>query len=184
MLAVRPSELGALRCETFACIWNITLTNVLFVCTGNICRSPTAEGVFRTTVERAGMQSSIIIDSAGTHDYHLGSPPDPRAVYAAALRGYDIAGLRARRVSRQDFAQFDWVLAMDRANLRVLEKLKPASYHGNLALFLDLAPGMAGREVPDPYCGGAEDFTRVIDLVEIASEALLERVSKALPRQR
>ena len=158
---------------------DITLTSVLFVCTGNICRSPTAEGVFRATVERAGLGSLINIDSAGTHDYHVGAPPDPRAVRSAALRGYDIAGLRARQVSRDDFMEFDWILAMDRANLHALEKLRPASYAGNLALFLGLAPGMVGREVPDPYYGGVEEFTRVIDLVEIASTALLQRISAA-----
>ena len=151
-------------------------TSVLFVCMGNICRSPTAEGVFRAMVERAGLQSSINIDSAGTHDYHLGAPPDPRAVRAAALRGYDIASLRARRVSRDDFSQFDWILAMDRANLRVLEKLRPANYAGHLALFLGLAPGSVGSDVPDPYHGSSEDFARVVDLVESASKALLERI--------
>jgi protein-tyrosine phosphatase len=154
----------------------VRAASVLFVCTGNICRSPTAEGVFRTTVERVGLQASIDIDSAGTHDYHVGAPPDPRAVRAAASRGYDIGGLRARRVMRGDFSRFNWILAMDRANMNVLEHLRPANYAGTLALFLGLAPGMAGREVPDPYGGGAEDFTRVLDLVEIASNALLDRL--------
>jgi protein-tyrosine phosphatase len=152
---------------------------VLFVCTGNICRSPTAEGVFRATVERAGLQATIHVDSAGTHDYHVGAAPDPRSIRAAALRGYDISDLRARQVSRDDFARFGWILAMDRANLNALERLRPADYNGNLALFLGVAPGMVGREVPDPYYGGAADFTRVIDLVELASAALLERMRVA-----
>ena len=143
---------------------------------GNICRSPTAEGVFRAFVERAGLQSAITVDSAGTHDYHVGAPPDPRAVRAAALRGYDIGDLRARRVGRADFARFDWILAMDRANLRMLEQLRPAEAGARLGLFLDIVPGSAGREVPDPYTGSAGDFTHVIDLVETASAALLERI--------
>jgi low molecular weight protein-tyrosine phosphatase len=146
---------------------------VLFVCLGNICRSPTAEGVFRTIVARAGLAARIRIDSAGTGDWQIGQPPDSRAIAAARGRGYDLTGLRARQVRRADFARFDWILAMDRANLSALEALRPAAYRGHLGLFLDLAPELGVTEVPDPYCGGPSDFVRALDLIERASEALM-----------
>jgi len=149
---------------------------VLFVCLGNICRSPTAEGVFRGAVERAGLAARVRVDSAGIGDWHVGEPPDRRAIAAARERGYDLARLRGRQVSRADFGEFDWILAMDRANLRALHALRPPDYAGHLGLFLDLAPHLGRSEVPDPYYGGAADFAHVLDLVEQASEALIERV--------
>jgi protein-tyrosine phosphatase len=153
--------------------------SILFVCLGNICRSPTAEGVFRARAARAGLADRLEIDSAGTGDWHVGQPPDRRAIAAAAIRGYDLASLRARQVAADDFHRFDWILAMDRANLRELAALQPRAFAGHLGLFLDVAPGLDVREVPDPYYGGADGFERVLDLIETASDALIERVSAA-----
>lgn len=154
--------------------------SVLFVCLGNICRSPTAEGVFRAAVERAGFATRIVAESAGLGDWHVGSPPDRRAVLAARRRGYDLSSLRARQVAARDFDRFGWILAMDRSNLRALEAIRPADFGGHLGLLLDLVPHRGLREVPDPYYGGAEDFERVIDLVEIASDALLAHLRARL----
>ena len=144
---------------------------VLFVCTGNICRSPTAEGVFRTAAARAGLIGHVRVDSAGTHDYFTGAPTE-----AARKRGYDIAPLRARQFEIADFARFDRIYAMDRPNLDALNELRPHDYGGDLALFLDLAPELGVREVPDPYDSGAEAFERVLDLVEHASAALVRKI--------
>ena len=155
-------------------------TSVLFVCTGNICRSPTAEAVFRTLVDRAGLARSIRIDSAGTHDYQLGQPADPRAVERARLRGYEITDRCARQFEFEDFERFDWILAMDLFNLSELEEQKPRDYHGHLGLFLDLVPDCRTLEVPDPYNGGSEDFDRVLDLTERGAKALLDAVQKSL----
>ncbi len=146
---------------------------VLFVCTGNICRSPTAEGVFKHFVEQAGLAGRVMSDSAGTHDYHVGDPPDTRAQKAAAHRGYDLSKLRGRQVRRLDFNEFDYVLAMDEANLRLLERLCPQQHAHKLKLFMEFSADLAVREVPDPYYGGAEGFERVLDLVEQASRGLL-----------
>jgi protein-tyrosine phosphatase len=162
-------------------ITHITVTpnpaaSVLFVCLGNICRSPTAEGVFRRQVAHAGLASSIQIDSAGTGDWQVGKPPDPRAVEATTRRGYDLTTLRARQVSAADFHQFDWILAMDRANLRALKKLRPPDYSGYLGLFLDFAPETGLKEVPDPYDAAPERFEHVLDLIECASARLLTAV--------
>jgi len=154
---------------------------VLFVCLGNICRSPTAEGVFRGAIERAGLATRVRVDSAGIGDWHVGEPPDRRAIAAARERGYDLAPLRGRQVLRTDFGEFDWILAMDRSNLRALQALRPPDYAGHLGLFLDVAPHLGRSEVPDPYYGGAADFAQVLDLVEPASEALIERVRLRLP---
>ena len=155
---------------------------VLFVCMGNICRSPTAEGVFRVAATRAGLLDRLQIDSAGTHGYHAGEPPDRRAIVAASARGYDIAARRARQVERDDFARFRWILAMDQANLRVLTELRPRDYQGHLGLYLDLAPELGTREMPDPYYGGPEGFQRVLDLSETVSNALVARLQRALTR--
>jgi protein-tyrosine phosphatase len=149
---------------------------VLFVCMGNICRSPTAEGVLRKTAERAGMGSGIVVDSAGTHEFHAGHPPDKRATAAALRRGYEIGRLRARRFSVADFARFTWILAMDEDNLRELEAMRPPDYQGHLGLFLDFAPEAGVREVPDPYYGPPEGFERVLDLIEAASAGFIARL--------
>src|SRR6202163_679607 len=153
---------------------------VLFVCTGNICRSPLAEAVFRRLVERERLSSQITIDSAGTHGYQLGEPPDSRAIRAASLRGYDLSSQRARLFDLDDFRRFEWVVAMDRQNLRFLESLRPAGHRGHLGLFLDFAPELGLIDVPDPYCGEGEDFERVLDLVERTAAPLLAAIQGAL----
>ena len=158
----------------------MTTANVLFVCTGNICRSPTAECVFRTLVAREKLAARIAIDSAGTHDYQLGEPPDPRAMAAAGRRGYAFTARVARQIGARDFRRFDWILAMDRHNLAALRSLRPRDYGGHLALFLDFAPQLGVREVPDPYHGTAEDFERVLDLAEHGAPALLDAVRAGL----
>jgi protein-tyrosine phosphatase len=156
--------------------------SVLFVCAGNICRSPTAEGVFRAATERAGLDRRILADSAGVGDWHLGSPPDRRAIQAARRRGYDLTALRARQVAVEDFARFGWILAMDRSNLRSLEAMRPRTFGGHLGLLLDFTPEVDTRDVPDPYYGGPAGFDHVLDLVEAASAVLLARVQQALER--
>lgn len=149
---------------------------VLFVCMGNICRSPTAEAVFRHYVENAGLDEVIQIDSAGTHDYHIGSPPDPRTQHVAMQRGYDMSGLRGRQVVSEDFNHFDYVLAMDQGNLSILQRLMPHGSATRANLFLEYARHHAEREVPDPYYGGADGFERVLDMVEDAAEGLLQHI--------
>ncbi|MDJ0948775.1 MAG: low molecular weight protein-tyrosine-phosphatase [Alphaproteobacteria bacterium] len=139
---------------------------VLFVCTGNICRSPTAEGLFRAHVEQAGLAHRIEADSAGTHGYHVGEPPDARSRQAALARGVDIGGQRARRIDPSDFYDFDLILAMDRGHLRQLEGIAPRDATARLHLFLDFAPERGPRDVPDPYYSGAGAFEQVLDLVE------------------
>lgn len=149
---------------------------VIFICMGNICRSPTAEAVFRQYVENAGLGGSILIDSAGTHDYHIGDAPDLRTQRAAQQRGYDMSGLRGRQVEQGDFHRFDYVLAMDRANLAILQRLAPPDSDTQPRLFLEYARHHVEREVPDPYYGGAEGFERVLDMVEDAAEGLLQHI--------
>jgi len=149
------------------------MTRVLFVCTGNICRSPTAEGVFRAMIERAGAGDRIICDSAGTHGYHIGEPPDLRTQDAARGRGYDLSGLRARRVDSSDFMDFDLMLAMDLENLAALSRLQPRGARTTPALFLEYAGHTALREVEDPYYGGPQRFEAVLDVVEDAAARLL-----------
>jgi protein-tyrosine phosphatase len=151
---------------------------ILFVCMGNICRSPTAEAVFRARVEQMGLAQNLLIDSAGTHDYHIGDPPDMRTQRAARLRGYDMSALRGRQVEVSDFNRFDYVLAMDRANLAVLQRLRPHDAVSHLGLFLEFANRHDGQEVPDPYYGGAAGFERVLDMVEDAADGLLEHLRK------
>jgi protein-tyrosine phosphatase len=150
--------------------------SVMFVCMGNICRSPTAEAVFRHYVESAGLSGHILIDSAGTHDYHVGDPPDLRAQRAAQQRGYDMEGLRGRQVEEGDFRRFDYVLAMDKANLSILQRLAPPGSATRAKLFLEYARHHVEREVPDPYYGGANGFERVLDMVEDAAQGLLEEI--------
>lgn len=152
---------------------NTECRSILFVCTGNICRSPTAEGVFRTWLSREAPNWSCAIDSAGTQGYHVGEAPDPRSIAAAGRRGYDISALRARRVTPTDFARFDWILAMDETHLIALESMAPADGRARLACFLDLWPAAPRRDVPDPYYGGPADFELVLDLVESATRALI-----------
>ena len=152
-------------------------TSVLFVCMGNICRSPTAEGVFRHVVEASGLGDSVHIDSAGTHGYHVGEAPDRRSQSAAARRGYSLSALRARLFEAADFSRFDYVLAMDRENFAYLESLAAAEHRHRLKLFLSFAEGL-GDEVPDPYYGGAAGFERVLDMVEEASRGLLETLRR------
>ncbi len=152
-------------------------TRVLFVCMGNICRSPTAEGVFRHHAVQAGVADRLDIDSAGTHAYHVGEPADRRAREAAARRGMSLDGIRARRVHENDFVEFDYIIAMDRDNLAILQGESPPELHHKLKLFLDFTEGDE-TEVPDPYYGGAAGFERVLDLVENASRGLLETLSR------
>jgi len=154
------------------------MTRVLFVCMGNICRSPTAEGVFRHLVERAGLADAIHIDSAGTHDYHIGDPPDARSQSAAARRGYDLSPLRARQIAREDFASFDYLLAMDEHNQGLLLQQCPPEHRAKVRLFLEFAEGEVPAEVPDPYYGGPQGFEQVLDLVENAAQGLLRAMRK------
>lgn len=149
---------------------------VLFVCLGNICRSPTAHGVFLSKVAQRGLTEMIEVDSAGTAAWHTGSPPDPRSCAEAARRGYDLGDLRARQVQDTDFTRFDYVLAMDYENLEALQALSPHGYRGHLGLLLDFAPEQGLREVPDPYYKGDEGFVEVLSLIEAACDGLLERV--------
>jgi protein-tyrosine phosphatase len=150
---------------------------VLFVCLGNICRSPTAEAVFRDLVQREASQLAIEVDSAGTHAYHAGSAPDERAIAAARRRGIDMSRLRARKVEATDFERFDLVLAMDEQNLQRLRQLAPATHRDRVRLFLDYAPQLLRRDVPDPYYGDATGFEEVLDLVEEAARGLLAALS-------
>jgi protein-tyrosine phosphatase len=148
--------------------------SVLFVCMGNICRSPTAEGVFRKHVSDAGLDAAIQTDSAGTHAYHSGEPADRRAHAAAARRGFSLEGILARRVTDEDFDQFDFILAMDEDNLMTLQERAPDEQRNKVRLFLEFAESRHENEVPDPYYGGSAGFERVLDLVEEASQGLLE----------
>jgi len=149
---------------------------VIFICMGNICRSPTAEAVFRHQVEQAGLTEQILIDSAGTHDYHIGEAPDARTQRAARKRGYDLSNLRGRQVVVADFYRFDYMLAMDEANLEILKRLRPRDAQSHLGLLLEFAERHTEREVPDPYFGGADGFERVLDMVEDAAAGLLKHL--------
>jgi len=149
---------------------------VLFVCMGNICRSPTAEGFFRTYVSQHAPELRVHVDSAGTHAYHVGEPPDVRARRAAERRGVDLTLLRARRIEDTDFESFDLIIAMDLLNLKMLRERCPEDLQGRLHLLLDFAAEASVREVPDPYYGGLKGFERVLDLVEQASQGLLEHL--------
>lgn len=158
--------------------------SVLFVCMGNICRSPTAEGVFRAALAQVSLDRAIRIDSAGIGDWHVDQPPDRRAIQAANRRGYDLSKLRARQVIAEDFDRFGWILALDLTILEALQALRPVSYAGHLGLLLDLVPQTGLREVPDPYYGGTDGFERVLDLVEIASAELVLRLTDQLGQSR
>ncbi len=150
--------------------------SVLFICMGNICRSPTAQGVFRKLVEAEGLSDWIATDSAGTIAYHVGQPPDRRASETAVKRGIDLSDLRARRAITEDFERFDYLLAMDRDNYHDLLGICPPGYEDRLHLFMDFASHLPEKEVPDPYYGGAAGFDRVFDLVEEASRGLLDHI--------
>lgn len=152
---------------------------VLFVCLGNICRSPTAEGVLRQRLQVAGLAERVLVDSAGTGDWHVGKAPDQRTRLAAQRRGYDLAPLRARQVTVEDFQRFDLILAMDHNNLRYLEALRPGAEAAELDLFLRRYQ-LALDEVPDPYYGGDDGFEQVLDLIEQASDALLDEIKGRL----
>jgi protein-tyrosine phosphatase len=155
---------------------------ILFVCLGNICRSPTAEVVFREIVAREAPDLPVEIASAGTAGYHVGSPPDSRTRQAALRRGYDMAALRARMVEPQDFTRFDLILAMDRQNLETLQRRAPPAARERIRLFLEFAPDSDITEVPDPYYGGPNGFEEVLDLIEAAAGGLLQHVRTELRR--
>lgn len=148
-------------------------TKILFVCLGNICRSPTAEGIFRKVVNDARMDDQIHIDSAGTGGWHVGKAPDPRTVSIAQRRGYDLSAIRARQVRAADFNEFDYILAMDTSNLTYLQNLAPKNYSGHLGLFLDFSTQQTHSEVPDPYYGDGGGFELVLNLIEDAASGLL-----------
>lgn len=139
--------------------------SVLFICTGNICRSPTAEGAFRHVVEEAGHDRDFLIDSAGTHDYHVGNPPDSRAIDAAMARGIDIGDLRGRRLNKDDFDRFDLILAMDSGHYSIMDRMQPHDCKAKLSMFLNFSPETGMIDVPDPYYGGVEDFEQMLDLI-------------------
>jgi low molecular weight protein-tyrosine phosphatase len=153
------------------------MIKVLFVCMGNICRSPTAEGVFRHMVEQLNVEDEISIDSAGTHAYHVGSPPDARAQDAALKRNIDLSNQRARRVSVDDFSEFDYVIAMDVSNKDDLLSICPSGYEDRVHLFLDFAE-CETSEVPDPYYGQGRGFEIVLNLVEEAADGLLKHIRR------
>ena len=154
------------------------MRGVLFVCLGNICRSPTAEGVFRQLLSQDAPDLRVEVDSAGTADYHIGEPPDLRSQRAAMRRGIDLGGLRARQVTPADFAHFDFILAMDRGNLLELEAMRPKNSRARVQLFLQYAPDSGRLEVPDPYYRDAGGFEEVLDLTAAASRGLLAALQK------
>ncbi|GHA91593.1 low molecular weight protein-tyrosine-phosphatase [Modicisalibacter luteus] len=152
---------------------------VLFVCLGNICRSPSAEGVFRAHLARSGLADRVEIDSCGVGDWHVGKGPDPRALEAARRRGIDISSLRARQLAPSDYQAFDYILAMDHDNLAAIQQGRPTDCRAHIGLFLEFA-GEHDRAVPDPYYGGEQGFEEVLDLIEAASEGLIEELRQRL----
>ncbi len=154
------------------------MIKVLFVCMGNICRSPTAHGIFSALVREQGLEHLIEVDSAGTHAYHIGNPPDHRAQASALKRGVDLSGLRARHIESIDFDKFDYVLVMDDLNYECLNAICPQCHKEKVRLFMEFAPDLNLREVPDPYYGGASGFERVLDMVEAAAQGLLADIRK------
>ena len=159
----------------------VAARRVLFVCMGNICRSPTAEGVLRKLIEERAPGFDVQIDSAGTHAYHVGEPPDPRAQRAAKRRGVDLSAQRARRVTDRDFAHFELVLAMDEQNRDALLEICPPEHRGRVRLLLEFAPHVGRSDVPDPYYGGSNGFEHVLDLVEEAAAGVLEHLRRTDP---
>lgn len=156
------------------------MVKVLFVCTGNICRSPTAEGVFRALVEREGLGHSVTVDSAGTHAYHVGEKPDPRSCQAARTRGIVLDDQRARKVNASDFQEFDLILAMDRGHHQSLLQMCPKGAEARVHPFMAFAPDWGVEDVPDPYYGAGDGFQRVLDMVEAGSMGLLEHIRKTM----
>lgn len=157
---------------------------VLFVCLGNICRSPTAEAVFRHLLSRVETEHEIEVDSAGIGSWHIGEPPDERAQAAARRRGFDMSAIRARQIARDDFEQFDLILAMDRENLAELRRRSPVEYRERVRLFLEFAPDLGAHDVPDPYYGGDAGFEEVLDLTEQAARGLLGHLTRSMMRTR
>lgn len=155
---------------------NPNRVKVLLICMGNICRSPTAHAVFRNLVQEHGLTELIEIDSAGTHAYHVGNPPDSRSMQTARKRGIDMSDLRARQVDLGDFYHYDHLIAMDDYNLSLLQEMAPRDMAHKLSLFLSFAPHLNEREVPDPYYGGVDGFELVFDMVQAASEGLLSHI--------
>ena len=155
--------------------------SVLFVCMGNICRSPTAEGVFRHRVEAAGLAHRFHIDSAGTHGYHVGEPPDARSMEYAAKRGYDLSAQRSRKVTAQDFEEFDYLLAMDHDNLKLLKAACPQQHQHKLGLMMSHATRSGSDVVPDPYYGGGRGFDLVLDYIEDAADGLIAALGASKP---
>lgn len=153
---------------------------VLFVCMGNVCRSPTAQAVFRRKLQAARIADSVEVDSAGTHGYHIGEAVDPRTRRAAEARGYDLSGHRARKIAWQDFQDFDLILAMDKANLDNLRRIATPEQQKRIRLFMDYSAHFDDDEVPDPYYGLGHTFDLVLDMIEDASAGLLKVVKKAL----
>ena len=154
----------------------MTKTKILFVCLGNICRSPMAEGAFRHLVEERGLEERVEIDSAGTGAWHVGEAPDERAMAAAIMRGIDLSGQRARKVRPEDFAHYDYILPMDQQNHMNLMRMSPPEHRHKIRLFLSFAPDQPEREVPDPYYGGEQGFEHALDLVQAASRGLLREI--------
>jgi protein-tyrosine phosphatase len=152
------------------------MVKVLFVCMGNICRSPTAEGVFQHHLAAQGLEGQMSVDSAGTHGWHAGNPPDPRSVSAARDRGIDISYVRSRKVRPSDFTEFDYILAMDRDNLNDMVDMAVMNDTARVQLFLEFASDIDATDVPDPYYGGESGFDHVLDLIEAASEGLIAHI--------
>ncbi len=159
------------------------MIRILFVCMGNVCRSPMAEGIFQHLLKQHGLADRVMIDSAGTHAYHAGKAPDPRAIRAAQARGIDISGLRARQVGPGDFEEFDLILAMDEHNYDSLLFTGAKHQQGKLGYLLDYAPHLKTRNLPDPYYGGEVGFERVMDMIEDACEGLLRHLQDQFLRR-
>jgi len=156
-------------------------THVLFVCMGNICRSPTAEAVFRLRAERAGLGDRLVIDSAGTHGSHVGQPPDARAIAAARGRGYDLSGIRSRSLLQSDFERFHYLLGMDNYNLHFMRAMTPAAFGGYVGRLLDFAPHLGVEEIDDPFFGGPQHFDEVLGQIEAGADGLIAEIRKHVP---
>ncbi|HLE92979.1 MAG TPA: low molecular weight protein-tyrosine-phosphatase [Sulfuricaulis sp.] len=155
------------------------MVRVLFVCLGNICRSPTAEGVFRKLIREGQLEGEFVVDSAGTHAYHIGEQPDERAQSACARRGIDISQMRGRKAVAADIEKFDYVLAMDSENYQDLIEICPSGYENRIRLLMEFAKNRPEKEVPDPYFGGVSGFDRMLDMIEAAAQGLLEEIQRS-----